>query len=984
VTADGGDFTGQVQFNGTAGIQLDNGAQAHTWTLDDHFTSRLNIGTSSGSAAWKIGSNNNAYLTVNPTGIDVTGTVTSDGLTVDASSAVIQSATGTSSPTPTTLNISTTSSGSDWSGTNSWGRLAFYSGDGSGGGGKPHVVLDATASNAIGASSSFSVSTTSESTNTLSKRLKITNDGDISFYEDTGTTAKFFWDASAESLGIGTSSPSAALHVESSAAQSGRSLRLAYDGSYYTEIASKASGGVSYNSVNATAGGHRFEIDSSEKMRIDSSGKVGIGTSSPSTKLAVSDSSGGNVASFTNTTSADLAINLSSGVSLITPSTGTLAFGTSNTERMRIDSSGNVGIGTSSPIGLDGNASPSLTISSNGPYICLQDANNSDKVAYIANNTGVMQFGVVADNGASGKTEVARISSNGAVFNENSANMDFRVESDGNANMLFVDGGNNRIGIGTSSTYSSLNIDRPSHLSGYGNTRSWATNNADRFYSAFQAIPSGSAFGSQGGIHIGSNADNDGLIVTGAYYNNSGYHKPVSTSASSIYQSGAITRFYANSGLTVGTPFAPSNRFQIADTEVTVNEISADVDFRVESDGNANMLFVDAGNDRVAIGGTGYTNDTDLNLLGAGLSIKNDKDGSNNNWSLIQNTGTSAGSNLKFSLATGNVEFTTGGSIVTTTADGYHTVFNEGSANSDFRIESNDNANMLVVDGGNNTVGIGTTASVNETLNVGGEIRATGNDGAVRVDSGSGGYYLNLTQTYAHPYSNSYIQSVAGGSYHGRLIFESNSSGGSMEEFLRMSTAEGVIFNEDGIDTDFRVESDSNSAALFVEGSSGAVCFGKNSAAVGTSGGVIDGNSMTLTIGSGNTYHIYDGSNYKFYVNANGGIYNYQSSNVNLSDQREKKNIEALESQWDALKQWDLKKFHYNSDDDSDAKKVGVIAQDVQVNHPDLISDFQKTEDETRLAVKEQQMMWMAIKALQEAQEKIETLEARITALENA
>jgi hypothetical protein len=32
--------------------------------------------------------------------------------------------------------------------------------------------------------------------------------GDISFYEDTGTTAKFFWDASAESLGIGTSSPS--------------------------------------------------------------------------------------------------------------------------------------------------------------------------------------------------------------------------------------------------------------------------------------------------------------------------------------------------------------------------------------------------------------------------------------------------------------------------------------------------------------------------------------------------------------------------------------------------------------------------------------------------------------------------------------------------------------------------------------------------------------------------------------------------------
>jgi len=37
----------------------------------------------------------------------------------------------------------------------------------------------------------------------------------------------------------------------------------------------------------------------------------------------------------------------------------------------------------------------------------------------------------------------------GAVFNEGSADVDFRVESNGNANMLFVDGGNNRVGVGT-------------------------------------------------------------------------------------------------------------------------------------------------------------------------------------------------------------------------------------------------------------------------------------------------------------------------------------------------------------------------------------------------------------------------------------------------------------------------------------------------------------------------------------------------------
>ena len=44
----------------------------------------------------------------------------------------------------------------------------------------------------------------------------------------------------------------------------------------------------------------------------------------------------------------------------------------------------------------------------------------------------------------------------GAVFNEASADVDFRVESDGNANMLFVDGGNNAVGIGTSSPATAL------------------------------------------------------------------------------------------------------------------------------------------------------------------------------------------------------------------------------------------------------------------------------------------------------------------------------------------------------------------------------------------------------------------------------------------------------------------------------------------------------------------------------------------------
>jgi hypothetical protein len=45
-----------------------------------------------------------------------------------------------------------------------------------------------------------------------------------------------------------------------------------------------------------------------------------------------------------------------------------------------------------------------------------------------------------------------------------------------------------------------------------------------------------------------------------------------------------------------------SDQIKIATGEVAFNEASGDVDFRVESNGNANMLMVNAGDDRVGIG----------------------------------------------------------------------------------------------------------------------------------------------------------------------------------------------------------------------------------------------------------------------------------------------------------------------------------------------------------------------------------------------
>ena len=314
--------------------------------------------------------NNQPKIATTSTGIDVTGTVTSDALTVQTAQGDISIDNSSS-----TLNFARAGA-SYIRATNSLGHFNFITG----------------------------------ANNFTNKRLQIASNGDISFYDDTGTTQGLFWDASAESLGIGTTSPSRKVAIfdsvdgynlelsQTGAYNSGLQSGIVFTGKYNTgnNVTNLASiRGGKENTTNWDFGGNlRFYTRTNggvdtERLRINSSGNVGIGTNSPARNLHVHASNFTDLHLTNDTTGATASDGTSftaigSDIYLTNREAGNMVFQTLGTERSRINSAGIVMVATT-------DTNPHLFTTGSGLSInsaAMLNAAKQASVVQILNRTG--------------------------------------------------------------------------------------------------------------------------------------------------------------------------------------------------------------------------------------------------------------------------------------------------------------------------------------------------------------------------------------------------------------------------------------------------------------------------------------------------------------------------------------------------------------------------------------------------------------------
>ena len=449
------------------------------------------------------------------------------------------------------------------------------------------------------------------------------------------------------------------------------------------------------------------------------------------------------------------------------------------------------------------------------------------------------------------------------------------------------------------------------------------------------------------------------------------------------------------------------------------NEASADVDFRVESNGDANMFFVDGGNNRVGVGTATLNREFTVfkaDQCDVAITAANDQyaqlnfgDPEDDNIGVVGYN--NADNSMQFIvnaaesfriISGGDTKFTNVGAALTQTlfADSGSS---EGSANITFNTDgasadqsvanikmqqgSGDGAGrkgeMLFQVSDNGAPATAMTIANNKGVSFASFI----NPASINLDDnsqlkiGSGNDLLLY-----HDGSDSYIKDAGTGNLliQGSDIYFGDASGNHV---MRIRADGNVTVG---------TTNDMGSAFATTTPDSNQIAIVADATSTGYTDVVLDvacsrnTNNGTYTFIRGQRR----GTASVFFVNDSGNVTNTNNSYGAISDQRLKTDIADASSQWADIKALKVRKYKLGMEPDN-TFKLGVISQELEASGMNGLIE-ERDADEYQIAynsdlngqkvkeVKYSVLYMKAIKALQEAMTRIETLEAKVTALEDA
>jgi hypothetical protein len=410
---------------------------------------------------------------------------------------------------------------------------------------------------------------------------------------------------------------------------------------------------------------------------------------------------------------------------------------------------------------------------------------------------------------------------------------------------------------------------------------------------------------------------------------------------SGIFRGGANELGIATNGV---------ERVEFGTSEVVFNDGGANYDFRIEGDTNTSLFFVDASAEAVGIGTTpGEVLDVNPGSSGGVIRIINT---ANTNTAKFRATNTASSVDLGTDGSGGFIE-QTGAYPLRFYVNGPEAARIDSSrrllvGTSSSASAGNSQYSLLQVKGGS-----GLTSAV---------LSLTRAQAAASISSGSAIGSIAFGDEVGNPYAYITCESDAAsgsGDYPGRLVFQTTADGANAPTERTRISSSGRLrsFGSDNIAFELATSSAAGTTNLLFSGNYGASGVG----------------------GGTECIRIY----------SNGNVQNTNNSYGAISDVKLKENVVDANSQWDDLKVLQVRNYNFKEETGQQTHtQIGLIAQEVELVSPGLVSespDFDAEGNDLGTVTKSvnYSVLYMkAVKALQEAMERIEQLEAKVASLE--